>query len=150
MKTKLRLYPWPEFLFDVYEQIIPMLKPHVHKYSSIWGPPTGALSIAQILHNHLRLPYYPFPPADRSVLIADDTTDTGKTLSHFPFNDSITIFYCKKSVIKPTYWLHEQGEDEWILFPPEDPENTDDMPETIRKLITPEIITQWKKFAKPA
>jgi len=142
MKTKLTVYYWPQFLKDAYYRIVPLLKPHSHKYSHIWSPPRGGLSLGQILAYELSFKYYPKPPDSASTLIVDN-----KTLSQFPKNDTFTIFYNKSACIRPTYpALYEQAEDEWIFFPWENPEDLDDMPEGIRTLITPEVIKKLREF----
>lgn len=54
------------------------------------------------------------------VLIIDDIADTGKTLQHVkelvPDSKILTLFYKKRSIIKPDYYLYTIPDDTWIQF----------------------------------
>lgn len=106
------------YLYDMYHVIIPAVRPHIHKFSGIYGVPRGGLSLAQRLSHNLPLPYHHLPPSDKRILIVDDIADTGKTLSRFPHNPKLTLFYHEASGILPDFWFHRKNNpQEWIIFP---------------------------------
>ncbi|RLI65934.1 MAG: hypothetical protein DRO67_01890 [Candidatus Asgardarchaeum californiense] len=59
------------------------------------------------------------------VLVVDDIADTGTTLdtiaSYLQNNniefDTLTLFYKKRSIHKPSFYLHKVEDDRWIIFP---------------------------------
>ena len=110
-----RLYTWNEFLSDMYERIIPELKPRAKEFAGVWGPPRGGLIMAVIISHNLELPYFTEPQGPRT-LIVDDIADTGETLWPFRKHPIVTCFFHQHSKVTPMFWLHEK-KDRWIVFP---------------------------------
>lgn len=120
-----RLYPWSEFLPDMYERIIPELKPRAKEFIGVWGPARGGVIGAVILSHHLDLPFLTYPRwvmrilafvrLTRRVLIFDDIADTGKTLWPYRRSFIVTPFYHRQSIVVPNIWLHEK-KDAYIDF----------------------------------
>jgi len=58
------------------------------------------------------------------ILVVDDLVDTGKTIKGL-LQDTAVIFYKPRSIVKPTFYVTEVPNDEWIVFPWE---HLDEMP----------------------
>lgn len=126
MENKKRLYPWKEFLPDMYERIIPALKSHPTKFKGVWGPPRGGLIIAVMISHELGIPLITLPrwimvifaflSLAKKIIITDDIADTGKTLAPFHKSVIVTPYYHRQSIVVPDIWLHEKT-DAFVVFP---------------------------------
>ncbi|MFY9462071.1 MAG: phosphoribosyltransferase [Candidatus Sungiibacteriota bacterium] len=116
-----RFYPWSEFLPDMYERIIPALKPRAKEFAGVWGPPRGGLIMAVILSHNLGIPYFTEPQGPKT-LIVDDIADSGETLWPFRKCPIVTCFYRKGSIVVPMLYLYVKEDGEWVVFPWEDAE----------------------------
>lgn len=89
--------------------------------SGVYGVPRGGLIIATLISYKLDIPLLLAPTKD--CLIVDDIADSGRTLLHYTENDTqfnkyyiSTMFYHKRSMVKPNYYVFEKT-DEWIVYP---------------------------------
>jgi hypoxanthine phosphoribosyltransferase len=92
----------------------------------VYGIPRGGLPIVAHLSHFLNLRYIDDPNyAYESTMIVDDIADTGITLKEFEGVNiaSATLFYKRRSSVKPTFYVEET--DKWIVFPWE---RTDEIP----------------------
>jgi len=89
------------------------------KYQSVYGIPRGGLIIAIYISHHFNIPMIIDENniKDKSTLIVDDIADTGKTLTKWNDLgfDMATIFWKKRSTVKPTYYIFET--ENWVVFP---------------------------------
>ncbi len=98
------------------------------KYIGIYAIPRGGLIVGVYLSHYLQLQIfetYDFLHTNpEKVLIVDDIADTGSTLKPFAdMNcDSATVHYKPRSIIKPTYFVEECSNTDWIVYPFEKPE----------------------------
>ncbi len=94
------------------------------KYQYVYGIPRGGLVVAVYLSHRLKLPCLTklLGPVG-STLVVDDIADTGKTLKEYKELgfDTATIYYKPRSIIKPTYFVKEIKDTDWIVYPYEDP-----------------------------
>jgi hypoxanthine phosphoribosyltransferase len=88
----------------------------------IYGIPRGGWPIAVHLAHHLELELIEscsldslFRKIPSELLIVDDIADTGKTLKKYDWFASATLYYKRRSVIKPTFYVKET--ENWIVFP---------------------------------
>ena len=91
------------------------------KIKGVYGIPRGGLVLATLISYTYNIPLLMAPTKD--CLIIDDIADSGRTLLHFTENDTqfnkyhiATIFYHKRSLVKPEYYMFEKT-NEWIVFP---------------------------------
>lgn len=91
------------------------------KPTGVYGPPRGGLVFATLLSYKLNIPL--LLNAAEGCVIIDDIADSGRTLLHFTENDTqfnkyyiTTMYYHERSLVKPTFYLHEKKND-WIVFP---------------------------------
>ena len=89
--------------------------------SGVYGVPRGGLIIATLISYKLDIPLLLAPTKD--CIIVDDIADSGRTLLHYTENDTqfnkyyiSTMFYHKRSMVKPDYYAFEKT-DEWIVYP---------------------------------
>lgn len=95
------------------------------KYRTIVGIPRGGYIIAVYLSHRFNLPWMDYNFFTRylnyvekeTVLIVDDIADTGKTLYKLKGIDCATLYYKPRSIIKPTYYVGEFKNSEWVEFP---------------------------------
>ena len=107
------------------------------KFDCIYGPPRGAWPIVTHLSHQLGIPvkdrllfdvddYINGEMFDDLYLVVDDIVDFGKTLietenllTKFKVKNVCyaTLFYKKRSVFKPDYFVEEISDDLWIVFP---------------------------------
>lgn len=87
-------------------------------YVSIVGIPRGGNIISVCLSHILEIPvwssiYFTIRP----ILVVDDLTDTGKTLSGIqgPNIDTATLYHKTRSALEPTYYVYKT--ENWIVFP---------------------------------
>jgi len=105
-----------------------------NKYKYVVGLPRGGCIIGVYISHFCNLKYFEFEDFKHftgfsDVLVVDDLVDTGKTLKqlqegeeHF---DSAVVYYKPRSVIKPTYFVEQVKNSDWIVFPYE---KTDEKP----------------------
>lgn len=91
------------------------------KPTGVYGPPRGGLVFATLLSYKLNIPL--LLNAAEGCVIIDDIADSGRTLLHFTENDTqfnkyyiTTMYYHERSLVKPTFYLHEKKND-WVVFP---------------------------------
>lgn len=91
------------------------------KPCGVYGIPRGGMILATLISYKLDIPL--LLNASKNCLIVDDIADSGRTLLHFTENDTqfnkyfiATMFYHKRSIVKPTYYKFEKN-DKWIVFP---------------------------------
>ena len=91
--------------------------------SGIYGIPRGGLCLATALSHKLNLKIIEKPI--KNSLIVDDIYDTGLTLGNYK-NIEGAYFFVLFSKKKPTWWhtVNISSNDEWIVFPWEDPKNS--------------------------
>ena len=102
------------------------------KYSIMIGIPRGGYIIAIYLSHYFNLSWMDFDSFRKfreysnieKTLIVDDITDTGQTLEKFKENDTATLYYKPRSIIKPTYYVEEFKNSDWIVYPFEKIEET--------------------------
>jgi hypoxanthine phosphoribosyltransferase len=86
----------------------------------IYPIPRGGYPIGVHLSHNLHLPLIVTHPAyhkKEHILVVDDIADTGITLEKFApmAAATATLYYKKRSTIKPTFFVMET--DKWIIFP---------------------------------
>jgi xanthine phosphoribosyltransferase len=120
-KTKIINMSWYNFDFAV-SYLASEISQSGEKFNCIYGVPRGGLVLGVCLSHKLNIPlYFDWHESSIKTLIVDDTSDTGKTLSYihdcFPETKISTIYYNKKSKVKPDFYVWEQKPEEWINFP---------------------------------
>ena len=90
------------------------------------GIPRGGYIIAVYLSHYFDLTWMDFEIFQQfqkygnkeSVLIVDDIADTGSTLKGW-FNkfDCATLYYKPRSIIRPTYYIEEFKNSDWVALP---------------------------------
>jgi hypothetical protein len=91
------------------------------KYQYVYGIPKGGVPVSIYICYQLQIEYLPILDPNlpkHKVLIADDITDTGKTLLEYVNRgyDTAVLYYKSRSLIKPTYHIFDAS-DYWIRFP---------------------------------
>lgn len=91
------------------------------KPTGVYGIPRGGLILATLISYKMDIPL--LMNASKGCLIVDDIADSGRTLLHFTENDTqfnkyfiATMFYHKRSIVKPDFYKFEKT-DKWIIFP---------------------------------
>ncbi len=121
-------YEWADFEKDS-QLLAGRIKESGQKFTRIYGIPRGGLMPAVCLSHLLSLPLI----TDTNkitpwTLVVDDIVDTGKTLLLFkrkiPFKNLpiASLYYYKKSVIVPQFWIREKTK--WVIFPWETPKSS--------------------------
>jgi len=102
------------------------------KYTHVYGIPRGGLIVAVYLSHYCNLTLTTnfLNSLDKDMLIVDDITDTGKTLqelvSIYDFKDPYytrgnhgiaTIHYKPRSPVRPTYFVDQCLNTDWIVYP---------------------------------
>ena len=103
------------------DSLIEEVKKQNFKPTGVYGIPRGGLIPATLISYKLDIPL--LLNASKGCLIVDDIADSGRTLLHFTENDTqfnryfiATMFYHKRSVVKPNYYKFDKT-DKWIVFP---------------------------------
>ena len=118
-------------IYVTYEQIncyisnlIKYLEDNNIKPTGVYGIPRGGLLFALLLSYKLDIPMLLAPT--KGCIVIDDIADSGRTLLHYTKNDTqfnkyfiTTMFYHKRSMVKPDFYQYEKT-DEWIVFPYEE------------------------------
>ena len=91
------------------------------KPTGVYGIPRGGLILATLISYKLDIPL--LLNASKGCLVIDDIADSGRTLLHFTENDTqfnkyfiATMYYHKRSIVKPDYYMFEKT-DKWLIFP---------------------------------
>lgn len=111
-------YTWQEFDEDI-AKIAEWARDK--NFRSVYGIPRGGLVVSVALSHRLNLPLkLKREEIDEKTLIADDISDSGKTLqkleASLPFKPVIaTIFYHKDTTRMPNLFLREKTA--WVVFP---------------------------------
>jgi hypoxanthine phosphoribosyltransferase len=95
------------------------------KYKLMIGIPRGGYIIAVYLSHYFDLAWMDFEKFNQfkrysnktEVLIVDDIADTGDTLKDFKDFDCATLYYKPRSIIKPTYYIEQFKNSNWIVYP---------------------------------
>ena len=92
-------------------------------YEGVYAVPRGGLITGVMLSHKLDLPFIDRLQSyyGKKFLIVDDIADTGETLNRFKaeiydYADIATIHYHKQSIVEPSFWVEEKGDD-WIVYP---------------------------------
>ncbi len=95
--------------------------------SHITGPPRGGVIPAVILSHALDLRYIEWKDfmhyisknssSIKEVLIVDDITCTGDTLSYYPAHIKAVLYKRSTSIVRPQIFLKEVEQGIWIKFP---------------------------------
>lgn len=121
IKDKKILYTWENFDYDV-KRIVKHINNLKHKYKAIYAIPCGGLVLGTTLKNYLKIPLIFSLKSVKSedVLIVDDVSDTGNTLSKIKNIDkyyTITLFKKQKTSYTPNFYVRECKQDIWIVYP---------------------------------
>ena len=113
-------FTWGEF--DKSLEII-CNKCQLSNFSGVFGIPRGGLCLAVALSHKLKINLLSEPKTNS--LIVDDVYETGFTLKKFR-NIEGAMFFVLFSKRKPTWWntVNLSKENEWIIFPWENKNNT--------------------------
>jgi len=115
-----RIITYEEYGNLLSELVVKIKKsPLINQINCVFGINRGGHPIAVHLAHHLNIPYEYLDPEYRLgvSLIVDDIADTGKTLKNYHQDAAATatLFYKKRSVVIPTFYVEET--DMWICFP---------------------------------
>lgn len=96
-----------------------------NKYSLMVGIPRGGYIVAIYLSHYFNLSWIDFASFNQfkkysnisNILIIDDISDTGVTLKKFKEFDCATLYYKPRSIIKPTYFVEEFKDSDWLVYP---------------------------------
>ncbi len=116
-----KVYVTYEQVHEYIEAVVKDLENKNIKPTGVYGPPRGGLIYATLLSYRLDIPL--LLNAAKGCVIIDDIADSGRTLLHYTENDTqfnkyyiTTMFYHKRSIVKPDFYVHEKTND-WIIFP---------------------------------
>jgi len=105
------------------------------KYEYVYPIPRGGLIIGVYLSHYLELEFMNIidfhlsgiennikrtkKVETQKILIVDDLVDTGLTLEPLMKDgfDIATIYYKPRSIVKPTYYIEEIPNYQWVVFP---------------------------------
>ena len=96
-----------------------------YEYEFVKGVPRGGLILATYISHYCELKFInanEFPFNQSKILIVDDLTDSGITLEKFKKFDTAVLYYKPRSSVKPTYFVEQSPNDQWIVFPYERPD----------------------------
>jgi len=106
---------WSDF-GNLVEKLADKIKKSKEKFDGVYGIPRGGLPLAVILSHKLNIPLV-LEPTENS-LIADDTSDTGKTLKKTRHKKIATLFSTAWTSMKPDFFISmKKSKDDWIIFP---------------------------------
>jgi len=95
-----------------------------NKYRYVYGIPRGGWAVAVYVSHYCNLDLIICDDVIHSsisfvkdTILVDDLADTGATLEKGKEYDSAVIYYKPRSVIKPTYYVEEIKNTDWIVFP---------------------------------
>ena len=131
-----KVFITPQKFHDDIIKLTELIRPHKDKYNCVHGIPKGGSIIASYIAYYLDLEnlmeeqmkeqmddWYDIDIAP--VLLIDDLVDTGKTLNKYTDKDvkidSAVLYYKPRSVIIPTYFVEQSPNDQWIVYPYEQP-----------------------------
>ena len=96
------------------------------KFTSIYGIPRGGIIPAVILSHKTSIPFTSYlTPQTRKLLIVDDISDSGHTLTNIFLKQlkpdfqwiSITLWIMKETKYLPSSFCRQKNKNEWIVFP---------------------------------
>lgn len=98
---------------------------NVNEYVAVTGIPRGGLIPAVMLSHKLGLKYIPYEQAiskRRPILVVDDISDSGLTLTDIGNKGFKTATLCVRynTQYTPDYYGEEITSDRWLVFPWED------------------------------
>ena len=96
----------------------------------VYGIPRGGLPIAVHLSHYFELKLMVTEPYESmETLVVDDIADTGVTLLKYRdnFRATATLYYKKRSVVKPRFYVYETNK--WVVFPWEKEDEIPNRPE---------------------
>jgi len=96
-----------------------------NKYAIMIGIPRGGYIIAIYLSHYFNLSWIDFDTFKQfqgcynkeTILIVDDIADTGNTLKDLKDFDCATLYYKPRSIVKPTYYVEEFKNSDWVVYP---------------------------------
>jgi len=102
-----------------------------NKFKYVLGIPRGGSIIAVYVSHHCNLAYIEHgniicvDDLDE-ILVVDDLVDTGRTWNVDYFEHKLdcfaTLYYKPRSIVKPTYYVEEFKNSDWLVFPFEKPD----------------------------
>lgn len=113
-----------EYIGGLLNRLLRIIKKDNQTFVGVYGIPRGGLPIAVYFSHQLNIPLLKYP--EPGCLIVDDIADSGNCLKELLIRHSYflkdnykiaTIYYKKKSVIKPNYYAKTICEKDWIVFP---------------------------------
>lgn len=120
--TEKQFYSWEEFDKDIDEVILSLIQANP-PLQGVYGVPKGGLIVAVAIANRLNLPLftdYNKIKTNFRVLVVDDISDSGKTLSKLPYiskHPTYAIFNRLKTKY-PTNFISRYAKGEhWVVFP---------------------------------
>ena len=122
-----KFYTWENFEEDV-EEIVKTLKRKRVEVKQIFAVPKGGLVLGVKLANMFEVPLI-LKLDDISMpdglIVVDDISDTGETLSNLPIFGCYTVTLTIKKNTKyiPDIYVREYEKNEWVVFPWEDINN---------------------------
>lgn len=108
--------------WDEYADRVDLLASKItKKYTAIYGVPRGGLIPAVMLSHRLGIKLITSEAMvkmmkPKEVLIVDDLTDSGSTLSAFSKYDTAVVYHNSESKSVPTYYADTKPEG-WVKFP---------------------------------
>lgn len=122
-----RIYSWNAFDKDV-KLVLEYIKQRKLKIKCVYGIPKGGLILAVTLANKLSVPlisnFDDFNDKHKDIkseeiLVVDDISDSGKTLSFLPGIDTyniITLFIKEGTMFIPDFYCNKE-KTKWVVFP---------------------------------
>lgn len=122
-RTKLYM-TWDDFDFAV-ETLAKKIKDEIKEPIPIYGIPKGGLVLAVALSHALGEKEWPVTTLDNNnnLLVVDDTSDSGDTLEYYNVYTKDTLWtatiFCNSEKVKhkPDFYVWEQDDHNWIVFP---------------------------------
>lgn len=119
--TSKKYYTWAELTDDI-NDFCKLSVINENHFTGVYGLPRGGLIPAVMISHKLDIPLLMAPC--EGCLIVDDIADSGRSLSHYSENDTqfnrhyiFTLFYAKRSIVKPHFYSRFKKHDEWVIFP---------------------------------
>lgn len=105
-------YSYEQFVKDV-KLLVRKINLLNKKFKGIYCIPRGGYILGVFLSHQLNIPLVDKP--GKEILIVDEISDTGKTMSKYKNYTTVCIHYKPNNLSKPTIYLHEKT-DKWIDY----------------------------------
>ena len=115
---------------EMIAKLVGEIKKSKEKFDGVYGIPRGGLPIAVHLSHYFELKLMVTEPHESmETLVVDDIADTGVTLLKYRdnFRATATLYYKKRSVVKPRFYVYETNK--WVVFPWEKEDEIPNRPE---------------------